>query len=129
MAAKLRAEEEEKEKKKKRDGVTGAGRSQQEIDKCVDHALLQQVRKELASNERENAEGGSGDLVLSSTDTFGERALLNDAPRAATVWALTGVTCLCLGRHAFKTLLGAWSISIYLSIYLSIYCIHLIVCC
>ena len=78
----------------------------EERARLIDRALLQHVRAALASSERDNAEGGSGDLVLSASDAFGERALLNDAPRAATVWALTRVSCLCLGRHAFKTLLG-----------------------
>ena len=37
---------------------------------------------------------------------FGERALVNNEKRAATVTAVTSVTCLYLNRDAFATLLG-----------------------
>lgn len=37
---------------------------------------------------------------------FGERALVNNEKRAATVTAVTAVTCLYLNRDAFATLLG-----------------------
>ena len=37
---------------------------------------------------------------------FGERALVNNEKRAATVTAVTAVTCLYLNREAFATLLG-----------------------
>ena len=37
---------------------------------------------------------------------FGERALVNNEKRAATVTAITAVTCLYLNREAFATLLG-----------------------
>lgn len=37
---------------------------------------------------------------------FGERALLHDAPRAATVTAVGPTRCLCVGRHAFEEVLG-----------------------
>lgn len=37
---------------------------------------------------------------------FGELALLNDAPRAATITAVSRTKCLLLDRGAFKRLLG-----------------------
>ena len=37
---------------------------------------------------------------------FGEQALLNDAPRAATIQTCTPVQCLTLERSKFKELLG-----------------------
>jgi cAMP-dependent protein kinase regulator len=39
-------------------------------------------------------------------DYFGELALLNSAPRAATVIAQGNVSCLTLTSDAFKRLLG-----------------------
>lgn len=43
---------------------------------------------------------------LFKADFFGERALLEDAPRMATVQAHTKLTCLALGREEFVQLLG-----------------------
>lgn len=51
------------------------------------------------SGERELLEYGKGDF-------FGELALLNDAPRAATVKAKTEVKVAQLGKKAFARLLG-----------------------
>jgi cAMP-dependent protein kinase regulator len=41
----------------------------------------------------------------SSRNYFGELALLYDAPRAATVTAIENVSCWCLDRTTFKTIL------------------------
>ncbi len=41
-------------------------------------------------------------------DFFGERALLCDEPRMATVEALTDLTCLVLERDTFIQVLGPW---------------------
>lgn len=41
-------------------------------------------------------------------DFFGERALLCDEPRMATVEALTDLTCLVLDRETFIQVLGPW---------------------
>ena len=43
---------------------------------------------------------------LAAGDYFGEIALLKNTPRAATVTALTGVTCIGLNRKDFSQLLG-----------------------
>lgn len=43
---------------------------------------------------------------LFKADFFGERALLCDEPRAATVEAITGLTCLALKRDTFVDILG-----------------------
>lgn len=43
---------------------------------------------------------------LFKADFFGERALLEDAPRMATVQAHTKLTCLALAREEFTQLLG-----------------------
>jgi hypothetical protein len=41
-------------------------------------------------------------------DFFGERALLYDEPRIATVEALMPLTCLVLDRATFSEVLGPW---------------------
>ncbi|CAG9463429.1 unnamed protein product [Pedinophyceae sp. YPF-701] len=43
---------------------------------------------------------------LFKTDYFGEMSLLKDAPRVATVEAVTALECLVLGREAFNDTLG-----------------------
>jgi len=45
-------------------------------------------------------------LQLKQFDYFGERALLTDAPRAATVKAVGPTKCLMIGRAAFEQALG-----------------------
>ena len=40
-------------------------------------------------------------MKLGQLDYFGERALLNDAPRAATVTALTDLRLLCISKQLF----------------------------
>ena len=40
-------------------------------------------------------------MKLGQLDYFGERALLNDAPRAATVTALTDLELLCISKTLF----------------------------
>eukprot|EP00736_Rhodelphis_marinus_P000611 Rmarinus@m.26729 len=45
-------------------------------------------------------------LDLGESGYFGERALLHDEPRAATVTAVTPLKCLYIGREAFEEVLG-----------------------
>jgi CRP-like cAMP-binding protein len=45
-------------------------------------------------------------VELGRGDCFGEMALLDDAPRSATVTATRETTCLLLGRKAFDTILS-----------------------
>jgi hypothetical protein len=47
-------------------------------------------------------------LPVPQADFFGERALLCDEPRMATVEALTDLTCLVLDRETFIQVLGPW---------------------
>ena len=54
--------------------------------------------------EVETAAGRS--VELGRGDCFGEMALLDDAPRSATVKATRETTCLLLNRGAFDTLLS-----------------------
>eukprot|EP00007_Cunea_sp_BSH-02190019_P001746 CAMPEP_0174233310 /NCGR_PEP_ID=MMETSP0417-20130205/3386_1 /TAXON_ID=242541 /ORGANISM="Mayorella sp, Strain BSH-02190019" /LENGTH=308 /DNA_ID=CAMNT_0015311497 /DNA_START=177 /DNA_END=1103 /DNA_ORIENTATION=- len=52
-------------------------------------------------------DGKEGELCrLSSGDYFGERALIKDEPRAATVKALETTHCLALSRETFDMVLG-----------------------
>mmetsp|Transcript_53549 Transcript_53549/g.148886 ORF Transcript_53549/g.148886 Transcript_53549/m.148886 type:complete len:321 (+) Transcript_53549:90-1052(+) len=60
------------------------------------------VEKGEASASKKGAEV----MKYGPTDYFGELSLLEDQPRAATVTALTDVTCVILDRAAFKRLLG-----------------------
>jgi CRP-like cAMP-binding protein len=46
--------------------------------------------------------------VCSAGDTFGEVAILNDAPRTATVRCLTAVDVLKFGRQNFLSLFGGY---------------------
>ena len=46
-------------------------------------------------------------MTYKKGDYFGELALLNDAPRAASVIAKTDVTAAILGREPFSRLLGS----------------------
>ena len=46
-------------------------------------------------------------MTLKQNDYFGERALLQDAPRAANVIAQGPVTCLHIGRVTFEEVLGS----------------------
>jgi len=48
--------------------------------------------------------------VLTRGDFFGERALLNDEPRSASIVALTDCTCYALGKDDFKNLVSATSL-------------------
>jgi CRP-like cAMP-binding protein len=45
-------------------------------------------------------------LQLKQFDYFGERALLNDEPRAASVYAVGATKCLVIGRKGFEDVLG-----------------------
>jgi len=45
-------------------------------------------------------------MRLKEGDYFGERALLNNEPRAANVIAVGATKCLYIGRHAFEEVLG-----------------------
>merc|ERR1712070_915641 len=45
-------------------------------------------------------------LNMKENDYFGERALLNNEPRAANVVATTPCTCLHIGKAAFEEVLG-----------------------
>jgi CRP-like cAMP-binding protein len=45
-------------------------------------------------------------MKLGPLDYFGERALLNDAPRSATVTAATGMTLLSVSKAIFEEVLG-----------------------
>ena len=45
-------------------------------------------------------------MKLGPLDYFGERALLNDAPRAATVTAVTGMQLLYISKALFEEVLG-----------------------
>ncbi|KAJ8600544.1 hypothetical protein CTAYLR_007925 [Chrysophaeum taylorii] len=54
-----------------------------------------------------DADGATGDLVLSEGDHFGERALLYDEPRAANVYALDPDTrCFVVAKAVFRAHLG-----------------------
>ena len=59
--------------------------------------------------ESTNAEGGTTLIRehLGPSDYFGERALLKDEPRMATVTATARTICMKLDRATFTTLLGA----------------------
>ena len=46
-------------------------------------------------------------VKLSRGDCFGERALINNEPRAATIVALTELSCLVLNRQTFVGMLGS----------------------
>lgn len=50
---------------------------------------------------------GSEVAKLSRGDFFGERALMNNEPRAATVAAATDTSCLVLNRKTFVSMLGS----------------------
>lgn len=50
---------------------------------------------------------GAEVVKLSRGDFFGERALVNNEPRAATICATTEVSCLVLNRQTFVSMLGS----------------------
>ncbi|KOS20537.1 cAMP-dependent protein kinase regulatory subunit [Escovopsis weberi] len=60
----------------------------------------------LESGEADAFKGDSQVLQYKKGDFFGELALLNDAPRAASVIAKTEVKVATLGKNAFQRLLG-----------------------
>lgn len=62
----------------------------------------------LESGEADAYKGGVKESVkhYSKGDFFGELALLNDAPRAASIVATTDVKVASLGKNAFQRLLG-----------------------
>lgn len=62
----------------------------------------------LESGEADAYKGETGNKVLhyKKGDFFGELALLNDAPRAASVIASSDVIVATLGKNAFQRLLG-----------------------
>lgn len=62
----------------------------------------------LESGEADAYKGDTGNKVLhyKKGDFFGELALLNDAPRAASVIASSNVKVATLGKNAFQRLLG-----------------------
>jgi len=63
--------------------------------------VIQRGRVEIARGESRLGEKGAG-------ETFGEAALLNDAPRNATVRALTAVDVLSVSRGDFKKLVASY---------------------
>ena len=81
---------------------TGAGR---------DRALWQVIKGEAEASQR----GPDGSQVVINRfgpgDYFGESGLLNDAPRTATVRALTDVTAMSLDRETFGSLMTQSEIS------------------
>lgn len=65
------------------------------------------IRKGTVNVTIMDEDGGSNEVKkLGKGDFFGERALIKQEPRAATVTALEAVECLVLDRHAFSLLLG-----------------------
>jgi cAMP-dependent protein kinase regulator len=49
------------------------------------------------------------DQILTAGDWFGERSLLTGEPRAATVTAVSDVTCLAVARNTFESTIGSLS--------------------
>lgn len=89
----------------------------EEVTFAKDHVIFKQgdhgeamyivVKGEVVISKREPGENEA--QVVNRTcggDYFGERALLMDEPRAATVKTVSAVSALELKRHAFKLLLG-----------------------
>lgn len=64
----------------------------------------QVVVKQSAAQNDEKAQNILG--ILKAGDYFGERALLTDDPRSASVEALTDTVCLQINKEAFLKLLG-----------------------
>lgn len=60
----------------------------------------------LEEGEAEARTGGKAVMKYKRGDYFGELALLNNRPRAATVVALTKCKCVSIDRRSFKRLLG-----------------------
>jgi cAMP-dependent protein kinase regulator len=60
----------------------------------------------LESGEADAVKGDAKVLHYKKGDFFGELALLNDAPRAASVVAASDVKVATLGKNAFQRLLG-----------------------
>lgn len=60
----------------------------------------------LESGEADAVKAGEKVLHYKKGDFFGELALLNDAPRAASVVAASNVKVATLGKNAFQRLLG-----------------------
>eukprot|EP00951_Prasinocladus_malaysianus_P019889 scaffold161631_cov38-Prasinocladus_malaysianus.AAC.2 len=54
----------------------------------------------------ENAQGKKKVNHLFKADFFGEKALLSDEPRAATIESVTKLVCLTLQRQTFVEILG-----------------------
>ena len=64
----------------------------------------------IEAGEAEVIVDGVTKATLNRGDYFGERALLNDAPRAATIVAKTVLKVAFLDKHSFSRLLGpVWS--------------------
>jgi hypothetical protein len=65
------------------------------------------VRKGRVNVTKRNSDGVDENVaLLSQGDYFGERALMQNEARAATITAEGEVECLCLNREAFALLLG-----------------------
>lgn len=56
---------------------------------------------------KRDEEGKEVDVaLLGVNEFFGERALLYDETRAASVYAVSDLCCACISRHEFEELLG-----------------------
>lgn len=64
------------------------------------------VEGTVAVTKREGARAKEAELTSFSAGYFGERALIENEPRAANVIARGPLKCLCIGRDGFEEVLG-----------------------